>query len=59
MKLSVTIFEEGGANFFRVYDGKRWIARVQLNGELTLPQQRLVMAGIMESLNKQQSEVES
>lgn len=43
---------DGDANFYRIVDGGgRWIAVVQLNGELTNTQQESMMQKMIDALN--------
>lgn len=42
---------DGDANFYRIVDSRRWIAVVQLNGELTNTQQESMMQKMIDALN--------
>lgn len=52
MKDRLIAVEEGEPNFWMIKSNHEWVARIQLNGQLTLPTQRLMMGELAESLNK-------
>lgn len=41
--MSITWKAQGDANFYTLLDDGHWLARVQLNGELTITQQEAIM----------------
>jgi hypothetical protein len=45
--------EANDANFYTIVKDRNWFAVVQLNGELSTPQQKAIMDDLVEALNGQ------
>jgi hypothetical protein len=52
MTTKYTIREEGDANFYSILRGNYWIARIQMNGEMSTTEQRKVITDVIALLTK-------
>lgn len=48
----ITLRADGDANFYQLGEGKKWLAVIQLNGELMTERQMQIMQRIVDELNK-------